>query len=58
MSSKGTKISKLNQYQKSDRAPFIIYANLERIIEKIVGCKNNPKNLSTTKVTEHILSGF
>ena len=58
MSSKDTKISKLNQYQKSDKAPFIIYANLERIIEKIVGCKNNPKNLSTIKLTEHILSGF
>ena len=58
MSSKNTKISKLNQYQKSDKAPFIIYTDLECIIEKIVGCKNNPKNLSTTKVTEHILSGF
>ena len=27
-------------------------------IEKIDGCKNNPKNSFTTKVSEHIPSGF
>ena len=27
-------------------------------IEKIDGCNNNPKNLFTTKVSEHIPSGF
>ena len=53
-----TKILEFNQYQKSDKASFIIYADLECIIEKIDGCKNNPKNLSTTKVSEHIPSGF
>ena len=36
----------------------IIYADLECIIEKIDGCKNNPKNSSPTKVSEHIPSGF
>ena len=44
------KTLKFNQYQKSDKAPFIIYADLECIIEKIDRCKNNPENLSTTKV--------
>ena len=39
-----------NQYQKSVKAPFIIYPYLECIIEKIDGCKNNPENSSTTKV--------
>ena len=39
MSSEDTKISKFNQYQKSDKAPFIISADLERIIEKVNGCK-------------------
>ena len=34
MLSEDTKILKLNQYQKYDKAPFIIYANLECIIEK------------------------
>ena len=32
---KDTKILEFNQYQKSDKAPFIIYADLECIIEKI-----------------------
>ena len=49
---------KFNQYQKSDKAPFVIYADLECVIEKIDGCKSNPKNWSTTKVSKHIPSGF
>ena len=53
-----TKIFKFNQYIKSDKAPFIIYADIEFIIEKIDECKNNPENSSTTKVSEHIPSGF
>ena len=55
--SEDTKILEFNQYQKSDKAPFIIYADLECIIEKIDGCKNNPEN-PTTKVSEYIPSGF
>ena len=53
-----TKILEFNQYKQSDKAPFIIYADIECIIEKIDGCKNNPENSSTTKVSEHIPSGF
>ena len=37
--STGTKILKFNQYQKSNKAPFLIYADLECIIENINGCK-------------------
>ena len=40
------------------KEPFIIYADLECIIEKINECKNNLENVSTTKVSEHISSGF
>ena len=40
MPSEDTKILEFNQYQKSDKAPFIIYADLERVIEKTDGCKN------------------
>ena len=58
MPSEDTKILEFNQYQKSDKAPFIIYADLECITEKIDGCKNNPENSSTSKVSEHIPSGF
>ena len=53
-----TKIIEFSQYQKFNKAPFNIYANLECIIEKVDGCKNNPENLSTTKVSKHIPSGF
>ena len=58
MPSEHTKLLEFNQYQKSDKAPFIIYADLECTIEKIDGCKNNPENSSTTKVSQHIPSVF
>ena len=58
MPSESNKILESNQYQKSDKAPFIIYADLGCIIEKIDGCKSNPENSSTIKVIEHIPSGF
>ena len=54
MSFEDTKILEFNQNQKSDKASLIIYADLECITEKIGGCKNNPKNSSTTKVREYI----
>ena len=58
MSSEGTQILEFKQYQKSDKAPFIIYADLECLREKIDGSKNNPEISSSAKVSEHILSGF
>ena len=57
MPSEDTKMLLFNQYQKSDKAPSVIYADIECIIEKIDGCKNNPKNSSTAKVSEHIPPG-
>ena len=41
MPSEDTKILEFNQYQKSDKLSFVIYADLECLIEKIDGCKNN-----------------
>ena len=58
MPSEDTKILELNQYQKSDKAPFIIHVDLERIIEKINVCENNPENSSITKVSKHVPSSF
>ena len=58
MPSEVTKILEFNQYQKSDKAPFIIYADLRCVIGKYDGCKNNPENPSTINVREHIPSGF
>ena len=34
MASEDTKILEFNQYQKSDKAPFMIYPDLECLIEK------------------------
>ena len=48
MPSEDTKIIEFNQYQKSDKAPFIIYADLECIIEKTDGCKI----ISTTNISD------
>ena len=53
-----TKILEFNQRQKSDEAPFAIQADLESLIKKTDGCKNNPKKPSTSKVSEYIPSGF
>ena len=59
MLSEDTKILQINQYQKSDKAPFTIYADLECIMKKMDGCKNNSENSSATKVSKHIIpSGF
>ena len=60
MSSQDTKfwILEFNQYQKLDKASFFIYSDLECIIEKIGGCKSNPENSSTTKISKRIPSGF
>ena len=40
MPSEDTKTLEFNQYKKSNKAPFTIYADLECLIEKIDGCKN------------------
>ena len=58
MPSEDTKTSEINQYQKADKVPFIIYADLECLIEKIDECKNNPQNSFITKVSKHIPSGL
>ena len=45
-------------FENTDKGPFIIYADLECITEKIDGFKNNPENSSKTKVSQQIPSGF
>ena len=44
--SEDAKILQCNQYQKSDKAPFIIYADLESAIENFDWCKNSPEKPS------------
>ena len=50
--SENNKILEFNQHQKSDETPFMIYADLEFIIEKTDACKNNPER------SQHIPSAF
>ena len=39
-------------------SPFVIYADLECLLEKISTCYNNPKESSTTEINEHTPSGY
>ena len=41
---KDNKILKYNHGEKSMKVPFIIYADLESLLEKMNICHNNPKN--------------
>ena len=40
------------------RAPFVIYADLECLVEKMHSCQNNPEKFYTQKKIRHILSGY
>ena len=44
--------------EKSIMTPFVIYADLESILEKISGCENDLEKSSTIKVNKHIASGY
>ena len=57
MHSEDTKISEFNQYRKSNETPSIIYADLESLIKRVGGRKNNSEK-STTKVGKHIPCGY
>ena len=57
MPSKKGNILAFNQYMKSDKMPYIIYADIESLISKKDGCLNNSEIPSTTKLGEHIPCG-
>ena len=46
------KILKYNEGEKSMRLSFIIIADLERLLEKMNTCHNNPENSSTNKINK------
>ena len=58
MPEKDNKILKYNHGEKSMKAPFIIYADLESLLEKMNTCHNNPEKSSTTKINKYTLSGY
>ena len=58
MPSPSNDITKYNSEEKSLELPFIIYADLECLLKKIDTCYNNPELSSTTKINQHIPSGY
>ena len=49
MPEEDNKILKCNHGEKSKRVPFIIYADLEFLLEKLSTCHNDLEKSSTTK---------
>ena len=57
MPEEDNKILKYNHVEKSMRVPFVIYADLECLFEKMSTCYNNSEKSSTTKTinTHHLV---
>ena len=58
MSNEGSKILKCNYGENSMKAPFMIYADLECLLEKMHSCWNNPEKSYTEKKTKLTRSGY
>ena len=58
MPNEDNKIIKYNQGEKSVKSPFIIYDDLECLLEKISTCYNNPEKSSITEIYKHTSSGY
>ena len=58
MPNEDNKILKYNHGEKSMRAPFIIYADLESLLENMNTCYDNPEKSSTTKMNKYTSSGY
>ena len=52
------KILKYNHGEKSFKAPFAIYLDLECLLLKAHSCQNNPEKSYTEKKTTHKPSGW
>ena len=58
MPNEDNKILKHNHGEKSMKAPFIIYGDLESLLEKMNTCYDSPEKSSTTKINKHTASGY
>ena len=58
MPNEGNKILKYNQGERSLKAPAIIYADLECLLEKMHSCQNNPEKSYTENKTKHTPSDY
>ena len=57
MPKEDNEILKYYQAEKSMKVPFIIYGDLESLLEKINTCHNNLEKSSTTRINKHTSSG-
>ena len=58
MPDKDNNILKYNPGEKCMRVPFIIYTDLEPLLENISICHNDPNKSSTIKINKHTSSGY
>ena len=58
MPKEDNKILKYSHGEKSLKAPFMIYADLESLLEKMNTCHNNRKKSLATKVNKHAPSCY
>ena len=58
MPTKDNNIIKFNQAEKSIKLPFVVYVDLECLLEKMSTCQNNPNESSTTELNKHTPSGY
>ena len=58
MPTKDNNTIKYNHREKSKKLPFVAYADLECLLEKMSTCYNNPEESSTTKINKHTPSGY
>ena len=58
MLNEDNKILKYNNREKSMKLPFIIYPDIESLLEKMSTCHNNPEKSSTIKINKHTTSDY
>ena len=58
MPTKDNNTIKYNRGEKYIKLPFVVYADLECLLEKMSTCYNNPEESSTTKINKHTPSGY
>ena len=58
MPTKDNNTIKYNQREKSIKLPFVVYVDLECLLEKMSTFQKNPSELSTTEINKHTPSGY
>ena len=58
MPTKHNNTIKYNHGEKSIKLTFVIYVDLECLLEKMSTCINNPNESSTTEINKHTPSGY